>query len=88
MKSNSSEILLELIASLFLFISFFFALKVRLKTSSLSFVSLSWSRTTDKLAINWKNFARVQLQLKFASSLIQYKYIFLYILQPETKLQV
>jgi len=37
-----------------------------LRTSSLSFVGLSWSRITDKLAINWQNFARVQLQLKFA----------------------
>jgi len=32
----------------------------------LSFVSLSWSIITDKLAINWQNFARVRLQLKFA----------------------
>jgi len=27
---------------------------------------LSWRRTTDKLAINWQNFAQVGLQLKFA----------------------
>jgi len=32
----------------------------------LSFVSLSWIRITDKLAINWQNFARVRLQLKIA----------------------
>jgi len=32
----------------------------------LSFVILSWSRITDKLAINWQNFTPVQLQLKFA----------------------
>jgi len=32
----------------------------------LSFVYLRWSRTTDKLAINYQNFALVQLQLKFA----------------------
>jgi len=32
----------------------------------LSFVSLSWSKITDKLAINWQNFARVRIQLKFA----------------------
>jgi len=32
----------------------------------LSFVSLSWSGITDKLAINWQNFSRVPLQLKFA----------------------
>jgi len=41
-------------------------LKLDLTTSSLSFVSLSWSRITDKLASNWQNFARVRLQLKFA----------------------
>jgi len=35
-------------------------------TSSLSFVSLSCSRIVDKLAINWQNFVRVRLQLKFA----------------------
>jgi len=33
---------------------------------SLSFVRLNWSRTTDNLAINWQNFAQVELQLKFA----------------------
>jgi len=32
----------------------------------LSFVSLSWSGITDKPAINWQNFTRVRLQLKFA----------------------
>jgi len=26
----------------------------------------SWSRIIDKIAINWQNFARVRLQLKFA----------------------
>jgi len=31
----------------------------------LSFVSLSWSSITGKLASNWQNFARVRLQLKF-----------------------
>jgi len=34
--------------------------------SSLSFVSLSWSNITDKVSINWQNFTRVRLQLKFA----------------------
>jgi len=49
------------------FISFFFALKVRLKRPQvLSFVSLSWNRITDKLAINWNKFAPVRLYLKFA----------------------
>jgi len=32
----------------------------------LSFVRLSWGRTTDKLAINWQDFAQVGLELKFA----------------------
>jgi len=33
----------------------------------LSYVSTSWSKIPDKLAINWQNFvARVRLQLKFA----------------------
>jgi len=32
----------------------------------LSFVRLSWGRTTDKFAINWLNFAQVGLQFKFA----------------------
>jgi len=31
-----------------------------------NFVRLSWGKTTDKLAINWLNFARVGLQLEFA----------------------
>jgi len=31
----------------------------------LSFVSLSCRRITYKLAINWQNFARVRLQIKF-----------------------
>jgi len=48
------------------FISFFFALKVRRKDLKFEFVSLSWSKITDKLAIKWQNFARVLLQLKFA----------------------
>jgi len=30
------------------------------------FVSLSWIRTTDKLAINKQKFAQVRLELKFA----------------------
>jgi len=34
--------------------------------SSLSFVKSILSSTADKLAINWKNFAQVGLQLKFA----------------------
>jgi len=32
----------------------------------LSFVSLSWSRITNKLAIDWQDLARIRLQLKFA----------------------
>jgi len=31
-----------------------------------NFADLIWSRFTDKLIINWQNFARVQLQLKFS----------------------
>jgi len=54
------------ITNLSVFLSFFFALKSDLKTSSLSFVSLGWSRTTDKLAINWQSFVQVRLQFKFA----------------------
>jgi len=56
----------QLIASLSVLYLSFLCLKSYLRTSSLSFVSLSWSRTTYKLAINWQNFARVRLQLKFA----------------------
>jgi len=33
--------------------------------SSMSFVRFSWVKTTYKLAINWQNFAQVELQLKF-----------------------
>jgi len=32
----------------------------------LSFVRLSWVRTTDRPAIIWQNFAQVGLELKFA----------------------
>jgi len=41
----------------------FFALKIRVTNSSLTFSSLSWGRIMDKLAINWQNFARVNLNL-------------------------
>jgi len=47
---------------------FFFVQKADIRTSSLNIVSLTWSRTTDKLEINWSNFTRVRLQLKFALS--------------------
>jgi len=53
------------------FISFIFALKVRLQILKFDFVRLSWDRTIvihgtmDKLAVNWQNFARAELQLKF-----------------------
>jgi len=46
--------------------------QIYLSTSSLSFVSLCWSRITDKLAINWQNVVRVRLQLKFASIIRTY----------------
>jgi len=49
-----------------MFISFFFHFKPDFKYSSLSFVNLSSGRTTDKLTINWQNFAQVGLQLEFA----------------------
>jgi len=38
----------------------------------LRFVSLSWGRITDKLAINWQNFARVRLRFKFAFIVLIY----------------
>jgi len=44
----------------------FMCWKPNFRYSSLSFVTLSWGRTMDKFAINWQNFARVGLQLKFA----------------------
>jgi len=47
------------------FISFLH-LQPDFRYSSLSFVRLILGRTTDKLAINWQNFAQVGLQLKFA----------------------
>jgi len=47
-------------------ISLFLHLKPDVRYSDLSFIRLSWSKTTDKLAINWQNFAQVGLQLKFA----------------------
>jgi len=49
-----------------MFISFFFVLKASYRYSSLSFVKISWGKITEKLAINWQNFAQVALQLKFA----------------------
>jgi len=61
-KSNSSD------AKFFrlYFISFFFALKARPQVLKFDdFVRLGWGRTTDKLSINWQNFAQVGLQLKF-----------------------
>jgi len=54
------------IASLYVLKSFFFALKVEFKISSLSFMILSWSKIRDKLAVYWQNFARGRLQLKFS----------------------
>jgi len=44
----------------------FLHLKLNFRYSSLSFVSVSWDRTTDKVAINWQNFPQVGLQLKLA----------------------
>jgi len=41
-------------------------LNLDVRYSSLSFVRLSWGRTTHKVAINWQNLAQVELQLKFA----------------------
>jgi len=55
--------------TLSVFLSFFLQLKPEFRYSSLSFVRLSpepRDRTADKLAINWQNFAQVELQLKFA----------------------
>jgi len=43
------------------FVFFSFRLKAELQVFKLSFVRLSWGRTTDKLAINWQNFAQVGL---------------------------
>jgi len=59
----------QLFARLCSYLSFL-CWKSNLRISSLSFISLSWSRITDKLAINWQNFARVRLQLKFAFNLL------------------
>jgi len=57
-------------ASLSVFISFFFAVKVRLKDLKFELcqfkLEYNHSTITNKLAINWQNFARVRLQLKFA----------------------
>jgi len=36
------------------YISFFFVQKAKLQVPKLSFVRLSWDRTTDKLALNWQ----------------------------------
>jgi len=52
----------QLIASLICVHIFLFSAESLLRSSSLSFVSLSWSRITDKLTINWQNFAQVRLQ--------------------------
>jgi len=41
------------------FVSFFFALKAKLQVIKFEFFKLSWGRTTDKLTINWPNFAQV-----------------------------
>jgi len=35
-----------------------------LKYSSLTFVKLSWEKIAGNVAINWKNFAQVIIQLK------------------------
>jgi len=67
MKSNSSEIL-PVTCRFICMCSYlsFLRWKLDLKDLKFEFVSLSWNRITGKLAINWQNFARVQLQLKFA----------------------
>jgi len=46
------------------FISFFFALKAKLQEFKREFCQMKLG-TKDKLAINWKNFTRVELQLEF-----------------------
>jgi len=46
---------------------------------------LSWSRTTDKLAINGQNFAPVGLQLKFAFKKERKKFIFVYNTNDSTR---
>jgi len=51
--------------SVFFIVCLFFHLK-HFRYSSSSFVSWNWDRITNKLAINWQNFAQVRLQLKFA----------------------
>jgi len=52
-----------------MFISFFFAFKIRLEELKFEFCLIKLGQIyTDKLAINWQNFAQVGLQLKFASS--------------------
>jgi len=43
----------------------FFHLTSYFRYSSLSFVKFWWGKITDKLVINWQNYARVRLQLKF-----------------------
>jgi len=53
-----------------IFLSFFFALKVKFQVIKFEFcqITLSCDRITDNLAINWQKFAQVGLQLKFGLS--------------------
>jgi len=60
-KSNSSDT--KKFVSVFG--SFSYALKAELQALKFEFCHVKLDRTTDKLAINWQNFARVELQLKF-----------------------
>jgi len=46
---------------------FIFLLNAKLQVLELEFCHSKLDRTTDKLEINRKNFAQVELQLKFAS---------------------
>jgi len=49
-------------------LSFFFALKAKLQVLKFEFCQIKL--ITDKLAINWQNFAQVELQLEFAFSIL------------------
>jgi len=66
LKLNSKKVELKLFKISFVCVCIFFILKARLQALKSEFYQINWGRTTDKLAINWQNFAEVRLQTKLA----------------------
>jgi len=66
LNSKSRTRVMQKISSVFL--SIYFVLEAKLQILEFEFcqIKLRWNHRKKKLAINWQNFAQVELELKFA----------------------